>query len=73
MKGIGVDVSLSAEGGHAWLCPLWGCALQAWKYRPWVQEFIDQQLERLAEQKQPTIGFHIRGGDKVFEDKFMVR
>lgn len=38
-----------------------------------MQEFIDQQLERLAEQKQPTIGFHIRGGDKVFEDKFMVR
>ncbi|EIE21583.1 hypothetical protein COCSUDRAFT_66957 [Coccomyxa subellipsoidea C-169] len=46
---------------------------KVWKYRPWVQEFIDQQLEKLAEQKHPTMGFHIRGGDKVFEDKFLKR
>lgn len=37
-----------------------------------MQEFIDQQLEKLAEQKHPTIGFHIRGGDKIFEDKALV-
>ncbi|BDA44819.1 hypothetical protein COCOBI_06-2970 [Coccomyxa sp. Obi] len=46
---------------------------KAWKYRPWVQEFIDQQLEKLAQQKQPTVGFHIRGGDKIFEDKALKR
>lgn len=47
--------------------------MQAWKYRPWVQEFIDEQLEKLMEQPKPIMGFHIRGGDKLFEDKFLVR
>jgi hypothetical protein len=46
---------------------------QAWKYQPWVQEAIDKRLNRLYDVKAPTIGFHVRGGDKLAEDKMLVR
>jgi hypothetical protein len=42
------------------------CA-QAWWYRQWVWQWIAQhRLGALQAAAQPTIGFHIRGGD-VFE------
>ena len=49
-----------------------GVGLQAWRYRPWVQKIIDQQMRVLAKQKTPTIGFHIRGGDLLRQDTLKV-
>ena len=49
-----------------------GVGLQAWRYRPWVQKIIDQQMRVLAKQKTPTIGFHIRGGDLLRQDRLKV-
>ena len=49
-----------------------GVGLQAWRYRPWVQKIIDQQMRVLARQKGPTIGFHIRGGDLLRQDRLKV-
>jgi hypothetical protein len=46
--------------------------LQAWRYRPWVQEFVDEELDRLSAHDHPTIAFHIRGGDLIAEDKQQV-
>lgn len=46
--------------------------LQAWKYQPWVQEAIEKRLSKLADVHSPTIGFHVRGGDKLAEDKMLV-
>ena len=37
--------------------------MQAWRYRPWVQEYVDQQLKVMARHGRPTIGFHVRGGN----------
>lgn len=37
-----------------------------------MQDIIDEQLEKLVEQESPIIGFHIRGGDKIYEDKALV-
>ena len=37
--------------------------IQAWKYRPWVQEYVDQQLWFMARHGSPTIGFHVRRGN----------
>ena len=48
------------------------CPLQAWMYQPWVQEAINKRLNKLADVTQPTIGFHVRGGDKLAEDKMLV-
>ena len=41
-------------------------------YQPWVQEAINKRLNKLADVTQPTIGFHVRGGDKLAEDKMLV-
>ena len=46
--------------------------MQAWTYQPWVQEAINKRLNKLADVTQPTIGFHVRGGDKLAEDKMLV-
>ena len=46
--------------------------MQAWKYQPWVQEVVDKRLAKLAEVALPSIGFHVRGGDKLAEDKLLV-
>lgn len=46
--------------------------MQAWKYQPWVKEAIDKRLDKLADVTLPTIGFHVRGGDKLAEDKMLV-
>ena len=46
--------------------------MQAWKYQPWVQKAVDKRLSKLADVAQPTIGFHVRGGDKLAEDKMLV-
>jgi hypothetical protein len=46
--------------------------MQVWKLRPWVQQLVSQHLEELAALKRPTIGFHIRGGDLLFADKYLV-
>ncbi|KAK9827988.1 hypothetical protein WJX81_005593 [Elliptochloris bilobata] len=42
---------------------------QVWRYQEWVQEEINEQLAKLEGLEPPTIGFHIRGGDKLTEDK----
>ncbi|CAL8469658.1 g9199 [Coccomyxa elongata] len=41
---------------------------QAWVFQPWVQSVIDGQLKALAAAEKPTMGFHIRWGDKIEED-----
>ena len=46
--------------------------MQAWKYQPWVQKAVDKRLAKLADVAPPTIGFHVRGGDKLAEDKMLV-
>ncbi|CAL8469442.1 g8983 [Coccomyxa elongata] len=46
---------------------------KAWKYQPWVQEAIDKRLDKLADVTPPTIGFHVRGGDKLAEDTMLNR
>lgn len=46
--------------------------MQAWKYQPWVQEAINKRLNKLADVAPPTVGFHVRGGDKLAEDKMLV-
>ena len=43
--------------------------VQVWKYTPWVQEALDPLVAQLELLEKPTIGFHIRGGDKLDEDK----
>jgi len=48
------------------------CIVQAWKYQPWVQEAVNKRLNKLADVVPPTIGFHVRGGDKLAEDKMLV-
>lgn len=42
--------------------------LQVWRYRPMVQATIDKVVAQLSLEEKPTIGFHIRGGDKLIED-----
>jgi hypothetical protein len=48
------------------------CALQLWKFRPRVQQLVDKTLSRIRGLPPPTIGFHVRGGDKLNEDKKLV-
>ena len=38
-----------------------------------MQEAIDKRLAKLADVAPPSIGFHVRGGDKLAEDKMLVR
>lgn len=45
---------------------------QAWVFQPWVQKTIDKHLKMLAEAPKPTIGFHVRWGDKIEEDILFV-
>ncbi len=40
-----------------------------WKYKATVQATIDSVVAQLDLEEKPTIGFHIRGGDKLIEDK----
>jgi hypothetical protein len=47
--------------------------LQLWKFRPQVQQLIDKSLSRIRSLPSPTVGFHIRGGDKFKEDQHLVR
>ena len=46
--------------------------LQLWRLQEWVQAKIDPRLAALADAPKPTIGFHIRGGDKGEEDVLRV-
>ena len=46
--------------------------MQAWVFQPWVQEVLDKRLKQLADAKKPTMGFHIRWGDKIEEDILFV-
>eukprot|EP00884_Botryococcus_braunii_P015095 jgi/Botrbrau1/23587/Bobra.0141s0051.1 len=48
-------------------------ALKLWKLQPWVQFKVNAALKRANEQPRPTIGFHMRGGDKVSEDEYHSR
>lgn len=41
-------------------------------FQPWVQSVIDGQLKALAAAEKPTMGFHIRWGDKIEEDILFV-
>jgi len=42
---------------------------QVWQLRPWVALEVAPHLESLAAAAQPTIAFHVRGGDKLQEDQ----
>ncbi len=55
------------QAGHLTLAPC--CVAQVWKYRPEVQAQVGEVLARLELEEQPTFGFHVRGGDKLGEDK----
>ena len=46
--------------------------LQVWTFAHWVQDELDAVMEELANMPRPTIGFHIRGGDKLSEDVELV-
>ena len=61
-----LDVSTAGQ------CGLF-CAVQLWRPQEWVQARVDYKLRALASYPQPTIGFHIRGGDKGEEDVLRVR
>ena len=41
-----------------------------WKLQSWVQDRVDPKLRALANYPKPTIGIHVRGGDKAEEDVF---
>lgn len=43
-------------------------SLQVWEYQPEVQDAVDLVLAQLEHMQKPTIGFHVRGGDKLTED-----
>ena len=47
--------------------------MQVWTFAPWVQDELDAVMEELASMPKPTMGFHIRGGDKLSEDVQLVR
>ena len=47
--------------------------LQVWRLRPWVQRLVSRHLKELPSLKQPTVAFHIRGGDMLHTDKHLVR
>jgi hypothetical protein len=47
--------------------------MQAWVFQPWVKDVVDKRLRELEGAKKPTIGFHIRWGDKIEEDILFVR
>ena len=49
------------------------CGLQLWRFQGWVQRKVDVKLAALEQAAKPTIGFHIRGGDKGEEDVLRVR
>jgi len=42
---------------------------QVWNLKPHVRLAVDPMLARLELADKPTIGFHVRGGDKLQEDK----
>ena len=46
---------------------------KAWVFQPWVKQVVDKRLAELARAPKPTIGFHIRWGDKIEEDILFVR
>ena len=39
-----------------------------WRLRPHVQTAVEPLLAQLDLEPKPTMGFHIRGGDKMAED-----
>jgi hypothetical protein len=45
------------------------CECQVWNLKPHVRLAVDPMLARLELADKPTIGFHVRGGDKLQEDK----
>ena len=48
-------------------------AAQLWRLHDWVQRKVDARLALLEGAVPPTIGFHIRGGDKGEEDVLRVK
>ena len=63
------DISSAVSFGHL------GCsaAVQLWRLQEWVQQKVDARLALLEQAVKPTIGFHIRGGDKGEEDVLRVK
>ena len=46
-----------------------GCeCTQVWRLRPHVKTAVEPLLAQLDLEPKPTMGFHIRGGDKMAED-----
>eukprot|EP00884_Botryococcus_braunii_P012233 jgi/Botrbrau1/2100/Bobra.0093s0008.1 len=44
-------------------------ATKLWNFQPWIRARIDYELKEVKRFQRPTIGFHIRGGDKFEEDR----
>jgi hypothetical protein len=42
------------------VCCRWA---QLWKFQPWVQKAVNASLRELKGLNNPTVAFHIRGGD----------
>ena len=36
---------------------------QLWKFQPWVQKAVNASLRELKGLNNPTVAFHVRGGD----------
>ncbi|CAL8463227.1 g2761 [Coccomyxa elongata] len=49
-----------------------GILQQVWRLQPQFREEVDEALKVLKSYKKPTIAFHVRGGDKLNEDKAVV-
>eukprot|EP00884_Botryococcus_braunii_P010355 jgi/Botrbrau1/19320/Bobra.0073s0052.1 len=48
-------------------------ALKLWNLQPWIQSRVDAAISQMMHLPRPTIGFHVRGGDKFDEDKIEKR
>jgi len=43
--------------------------LQVWRYKPRMRATVGSVVAQLDGEARPTIGFHVRGGDKLIEDR----
>ena len=46
---------------------------QVWRLQAPLQADVDRNVRHLADLDPPTVGFHVRGGDKLQEDQNGVR
>eukprot|EP00884_Botryococcus_braunii_P013336 jgi/Botrbrau1/22002/Bobra.0024s0018.1 len=43
-------------------------AIRLWRLKPWLQSVVDRAVHKMRRSASPTVGFHVRGGDKPVED-----